>query len=209
MTPGPRLAPLAVVAAVVLAVPPAGAEGGGCPESVTSFRAVHGSIAPGLACGTFIVTTDGWSGPFSRARIEVEKPVIVPFAVQVTWQRLGGDGGESLALVLRGGDLLLRRGEYGFYSFSEASFAWRPLPGFSTHRESTVRVEQRAREIVLWVDGVRAGAVPFEAPAGSGHVGLGVKGASGYRSRMVFRDFSVTPIEASAQKGATSPARSK
>ncbi len=96
-------------------------------------------------------------------------------------------------------------------------------PGFSTQRESTVRVEQRPREIVLWVDGVRAGALPFEAPRGSGNVGLGFKGASGYRSRMVFRDFSVTALEvgrdggrppippgpAGAQNGSTSPARPK
>jgi hypothetical protein len=127
----------------------------------------------------------------------------------VTWQRLGSDEGESLSLGLRGGYLLLRRGAYGFYAFSETAFAWQALPGFSTHRESTVRVEQRAKEILLWVDGAKVGVLPFEAPAGSGPVGLGMKGASGYRSRMVFRDLSVTSLDVAAQNGSTSPPRPK
>lgn len=204
----PRLSPHAVALALALAAGPAGADGA-CPESVAAFRVIEGSIAPALTCGTFLVATDGWSGPFSRADIEYDKSFAAPFAVQVTWQRLGSDEGESLSLTLRGGYFLLRRGAYGFYAFSETAFAWHDLPGFSTQRESTVRVEQRPREIVLWVDGVLAGAVPFDAPLGSGNVGLGFKGASGYRSRMVFRDFSVTPLEEGAQKRSTSSPRSK
>jgi hypothetical protein len=209
MTPTPRLAPFAVTLALATSPAGAGADGGACPESIASFRALSGSIVPALACGTFLVATDAWSGPFSRAEIQYDRAFAVPFAAQVTWQRLGSDGGESLSLMLRGGYLLLRRGEYGFYAFSETAFAWHALPGFSTHRENTVRAEQRTREIVLWVDGVRAGALPFEAPAGSGPVGLGFKGASGYRSRMVFRDFSATPLDAGAQKGSASPPRPK
>lgn len=176
-----------------------------CAMSAASFQVVNGALSEGLACGTFFLATDGWSGPFSRGDVSYAKPVAVPFAMEVTWQRLGSDGGESLSLGLRGGILLLRRGEYGFYAFSQ-SFQWNPLPGFSTLRESTVRVEQRAKEIVLFVDGRRVGVLPFVAPAGSGEVGVGLKGMSGYRSRMRFRDFSVISLE---QAPSASPARSK
>ena len=198
------LAPAAILLALALAPPAARADEGACAPSIPRRSACSTIDSPGLGCGTFLVATDAWSGPFSRAEIYQDRPVAAPFAVQVTWQRLGSDGGESLSLLLRGGFLLLRRGEYGFYAFSESAFVWRPLPGFSTHRESTVRAEQRAREIVVWIDGRRAFTVPFEAPAAAGGVGLGMKGASGYPLRMVFRDFSVTPLD--GQKGASAPA---
>jgi hypothetical protein len=170
----------------------------------------YGALAPGLACGSFIATTDAWNGPFSRAEFVHDPPVSTPFAVQVTWQRLGPDAGESLSIVLPQGYLLLRRGQFGFYAYSESGFRWLDLPGFSPHRESTVRVEQRPQDITLWVDGQRAGVIPFVAGRTVGTVGIGFKGAPGYRSRMRFRDFSVTPLDPGPrQASATSSARPK
>jgi hypothetical protein len=188
---------LALAAASVLpavsTVAALGAEGD-CASSLTDWQTARGALQPGLACGSFVGTTDGWGGPFSAAEFRATKPVSLPLEVEVTWRRLGSDGGESLTLILPGGFLLLKRGEYGFYGFSESAFKWVALPGFSTHRESTVRVVQRATEILIWVDGKAIGRVPFTAPSASGPVGVGIKGASGYRSRMMFRGFRVRAL---------------
>src|SRR5262249_32257528 len=143
------------------------------------WHAHRGTLAPGLACGSYIAVTDAWSGPFSRGEFYREQHASVPFAMQVTWQRLSMDEGKSLSFIVRGGFLLLKPGAYGFYPFSESAFRWHDLPGFSTVRESTVRVEQREQEIALWVDGRRVGTIPFAAPRTPGGVGVGLKGERG------------------------------
>ena len=189
----------ALAAAVLMPAHAALGAEGECASSLDDWRAVRGSLQPGLSCGSFIGTTDGWSGPFSSGEFRSTKTVSLPIEVEVTWRRLGSDGGESLSLILPGGSLLLKRGEYGFYGYSESTFKWVALPGFSTHRESTVKVVQRATEIDLWIDGTWVGRVPFTAPSASGAIGIGLKGASGYRSRILFRDFSVRSLGTGAQ----------
>jgi hypothetical protein len=189
-----RLVPIAGVAAALLSPRAATGDGAPCVASTAGWVANRGSLAPGLACGSFIGATDAWSGPFSRGEFLREQPVSAPFSMQVTSQRLGPDGDMSLSLFLRGGIVLLKRGAYGFYAFSESAFQWHDLPGFSPQRESTVKVEQREHEIAVWIDGARAFVLPFAAPRSPGAVGIGMKGERGHRSRMRFRDFSLTRL---------------
>ena len=102
-----------------------------------------------------------------------------------------------MSVLLVGSILLMKDDEYGLWVFSEAQWAsdgWRPLRGFRAHRESSVTVEQRAKEVVLRVDGKRIDSWAFAAPTKTGNVGIGFKGASGYRSRMTFRDFVVQKL---------------
>jgi hypothetical protein len=186
-------APIACVAAALF--PPRAASGdGACAASTAGWVVQRGSLAPGLGCGSFIGASDAWSGPFSRAEFLREQPVSVPYAMEVTWQRLGPDGNMALSLFVRGGILLLKHGVYGFYHYSESDFQWRDLPGFSPYRESTMKVEQREQDIVVWIDGRRAIVIPFAAPRSPGLVGLGMKAERGHRSRLVFRGFSLTQL---------------
>lgn len=207
MTSARSIVPIACVASALFSSRAATGDGAPCAASIDGWRVQRGSLAPGLACGSFIGTTDAWNGPFSRGEYLRDEPVSVPLAVQVTWQRLGPDADRTMIVILRGGFLLLKPGAYGFYPFSESAFQWHPLAGFSTHRETTVRVEQREQAISFSIDGVRAGVIPFAAPRGPGSIGIGFKGERGYRSRMRFRDFSVTAIDPHAS--ATSSARPK
>lgn len=162
-----------------------------CPSSLADWGVEHGGLQAGLGCGVFLGTTDGWSGPFSYGHYLYKKPVTAPYALEVTWQRLGSDGGEPLELILLGSILLLRDGQWGLYTYSEPEFYWRPLPAFRSHQRSAVRVEQRAAEILVWVDGAPVGRAAFAAPKPTGQVGVRFKGSSNHRSRMWFRDFTV------------------
>jgi hypothetical protein len=188
------VAPIAGIAATLFVTRAATGDGAPCASSTAGWVVNRGSLAPGLACGSAVGATDAWSGPFSRCEFVREQPVSVPFAMEVTWQRLGPDGNMSLGLFVRGGILLLKQGAYGFYHYSESDFQWRDLPGFSPYRESTMKVEQREQDIALWIDGRRAFVIPFAAPRSPGLVGLGLKGERGHRSRMRFHGFSLTPL---------------
>jgi hypothetical protein len=168
----------------------------------------HGGLRAGLDCGVFLGTTDGWSGPFSYGHFLYKKPIVAPYALEVTWQRLGSDGGEPLELVLLGGILLMRDGQWGLYTYSEPDFRWQSLPGFRSHRRSTVRIEQDTTRILVWVDGVPAGSVAFTPASLSGRVGVRFKGSSTYRSRMWFRDFTVQGL-GGGQPPSASAARPK
>jgi hypothetical protein len=206
----PRWLPLlALGCAAALSADDARGQGDDCPASIDDWQADHGALRAGLSCGTFIGTTDGWGGPFSRGEFRYRKALTLPYELEVTWRRLGSDGGESLSVIVPGGYLLLKRDAYGFYAFSDSAFQWRPLPGFRTHRESTVKVQQSAREIAVWVDGQPLDRIPFAAPSLGGTVGLGVKGASGYRSRMIFHGFAVRSLAPQGQAPSTSPVRPK
>jgi hypothetical protein len=193
-----------VAASAAHAEPPRG----DCPVTLGDWSIEHGGLRAGLGCGVFFGTTDGWSGPFSYGHYLYKTPVTAPYAIEVTWQRLGSDGGEPLELVLLGSILLMRDGQWGLYTYSEPDFHWRPLPGFRSHRRSAVRVEQHATRILVWVDGVPAVDVAFAAPALTGQVGVRFKGSSSFRSRMWFRDFSVQGL-GDGQPPSASASRSK
>lgn len=183
-------------AGLTLAFAPAAARAeADCPSTLGDWVVEHGGLRAGLGCGVFLGTTDGWSGPFSYGHFLQVKPVTLPYRVEVTWQRLGSDGGEPLELVLLGSILLIKNGHWGLYTYSEPDFYWRPFQGFSSHRRSTVRVEQRAEQIVVWVDGVLIGGAAFAAPTSTGQVGVRFKGSSSYRSRLWFRDFKAQGLD--------------
>ncbi len=179
--------------ALAALAPSAGAEadgGASCTSSPEDWEVVRGSLQRGARCGEYLAATDGDNGTFSYADLLYRAPVRPPIDLEVTWRRLGPESRKSIELRALGALLLLRDEEYGLYVWNEASFEWRKLPGYRAHDEHRVAIHQTATTLSFSVDGKPIDS--WQVPAGGDRVGVGAKGAGGYRSWFAFRDFRVS-----------------
>jgi hypothetical protein len=186
-----RTRPLLVAALVTSAVgwmPEAGAEPPSPCGSIADWNVVRGSVRALPACGAYLALTDADSGVFSYVDLLYGKPMRAPLDMEVTWRRLGPETGRALELRVLGAMLLLRDGEYGLYTWNEATFEFRPLPGYREHDEHRVSVHQTATTVTFSLDGRVIDSWPLVS-TGEGPVGVAAKGATGYRSAFVFHDF--------------------
>ena len=161
-----------------------------CRDPLADWRIDTGELRRGAQCGTFIATTNASTGTFSYAQITRRTPVELPYEFQVTWRSLTNNG--PLELVLLGSIVLLSADNCGLF-FSNESFDWIPLPGYRTQQEHTVMVRQDAKEVTLFVDGVKAHTWAFAATNTRGEVAVAMKGPRGNRARLLFRDAQVRP----------------
>lgn len=187
---GLRAATIALIVAVGAA--PVAAE----PPLPLAWQAQEGSAEPGRTPGSFVLATDGSAALFSTALLLATEDVDLPFQLDVTWRRLGPEAGRSLHVQVLGGVVLVKTGVVGLFAYDEAAFAatgWIPVPGLRSHDEHAVRVVQTARQVTLALDGIEVARWPLIAPHPRGRVGVGGKGARGYRSRIFVRSLAVRP----------------
>ena len=159
-----------------------------CTQSLADWSIVRGSLHALPGCGAYLGYTDAGSGVFSYADFVYRKPVRAPLDVEVTWRRLGPETGRTLELRGLGALLLVRDREYGLYTWNEATFEFRPLPGYREHDEHRVAIHQTTTTLTFLLDGRVVDSWPLVA-MGEGTVGVAAKGAIAYRSAFAFRDF--------------------
>jgi hypothetical protein len=177
----------------VLAGAPGEARAAPCAAS-SAWTVLIGSLRPGLACGTFLLATDGSMQSFSYGLFQRQAPVTLPVTLSASVRRLGPES-MPIELWVLGAGVLLREESYGFYVLSDdARFeqeGWRPLPGVHVHDAHRVALSQTAERVTFAIDGRPVASWAFRARRQSGKVSIGFKGASGYRSWASFRDLLV------------------
>ncbi len=189
-----RRALVILVGALALAPGPARGDDEACPTRADEWLALRGTLQPGRACGSYLLTTDGSASRFSSGEVGWREPVELPYQLSVTLRRIGAEAGRSLSIVVLGGVILIKDGAIGFYAWDEGAFAaagWQPVADLHTHDEHTVRVAQSAAAITVQIDGAEVASWSFAQARTRGRVGLAFKGATGHRSRLAFRGFAV------------------
>ncbi|MBL8624609.1 MAG: hypothetical protein JNK64_25090 [Myxococcales bacterium] len=167
---------------------------------VLSWVATHGALEPGRAPGSFWVTTDPVPGRFTWGDVLSTTDVRLPFQLDVRWRRIGPEAGRSLHVIIASGIVLVQSGRLALYTYDEAALAargWTAVPGLDTHREHTIGVRQDAAEVRVSVDGVEVLRQALVTARAATKVGVGLKGAGGYRSAL--RVASVVVRELPAQ----------
>lgn len=164
-----------------------------------TWVATRGALEPGRAPGSFWVTTAPVPGRFTSGDAMSTADVHLPFQLDVRWRRLGPDAGRSLHVIIAGGVLLVQSGQVALYTYDEAALAargWTAVPGLDTHREHVVGVHQDAREVRVSIDGVEVLRQPLITARAATKVGVGLKGAGGYRSALLVTSIAVTELPA-------------
>lgn len=162
-----------------------------CRDPLTDWRVDSGELRRGAQCGTLIGTTDASTATFSYAHFTRRTPVELPYEFQITWRSLTNHG--PLELGLLGSMVLLTSEQFGLF-FSNESFEWIPLPGYRTQQEHSVVVRQDAKEVTLFVNGVKVHTWAFTATTKRGELAVAMKGPRSNRARMLFRDVQVRPL---------------
>jgi hypothetical protein len=122
----------------------------------------------------------------------------LPYALDVTWRRLGPEAGRSMHITVGGGVVLIKDRKVALYAYDEALFeaqGWTPIPGYRSHDRHTVTVTQDHRQVAVAVDGVPAARFPLALAADEAVIGVGFKGATGFRSRIYVEDVVVRPAQ--------------
>lgn len=168
------------------------------PALALRWEANRGTLQPGRIAGSFVLGTDASPGRFSEALALASAEVDLPYRLDVTWRRLGPEAGRSLHVQVVGGVVLIRTGMVGLYAYDEAAFAasgWTPVPSLRSHARHRVTVTQDAHAVAVAVDGVAVARWPLAAARPRGRVGVGGKGARGYRSRIFVEAVTVRPAQ--------------
>jgi hypothetical protein len=191
------------VAFLALVSSPAAADPDPCLSAVAlSDFIVDGNaeLVPGVRCGSFVAATDAAATAFSYGRFAYRKAVTLPYEVSVTWRRLDGAATRTLEINILGGAVLVRDGNWAVYT-TEAAFeanGWHATPLRISH-EHTITVRQSATAIEVLIDGTSVGRSPPPPAITDREISLSLKGPRGVKSRMLFRDFKVTPAAAGAR----------
>lgn len=197
----------ALAAAIALALLGAGPAQA---QPAEGFTVLRGSVAPGRAPGTTIVTTDGSDTRFylgaryrhhSVARAAWREQPRAPFEVRFDFQLLT-PGRWALEVGGLGLTVIMSRDRLGFFvddaQMMGSMFA--DLPGIGGPGWREVRIRRTRRDVIVLVDGREVGrtAAPASAPS---PVVLGVRGAPGHRSRVAIRGFVVAALATARAAG--------
>ncbi|HUQ05270.1 MAG TPA: hypothetical protein VM261_22355 [Kofleriaceae bacterium] len=159
-----------------------------------TWVATRGVMEPGRAPGSFWIATEAVPGRFSNGEVMSTGEVELPYRIDVRWRRIGPEGGRSMHVTVSGAVVLFQTGRLAVYAFDEAAFAangWTPVPELRTHDEQTVSVEQDAREVRIFVEGELVLRHPVVVTKAKTKVGVGMKGAKGFRSSIYVRSVTV------------------
>lgn len=162
------------------------------------WSARAGSMQAGARPGSWIVTTDANPGRFSAGEVIADREVALPCRVDVRWQRLGPEGGRSMHVVVAGGVLLVRTGMIALYTYDEVKLAkdgWTAIPALDTQREHGLSVVQTREELRVSLEGKEVARFALPVAREKALVGVGMKGASGFRSTVYLRALSVTTLQ--------------
>lgn len=155
----------------------------------TPYAGTQAHVDPG-----FVLTTDAAPGRFSSGEVRSSRKVGLPYELDVTWRRLGPEAGRSMHVQIGGGVVLIKDHKLALYTYDEATFAtrgWTALPGYRSHDRHTVTVAQDHHAVTISVDGAVAATFPLEHAADEAVLGVGFKGATGFRSRIYVEDVTV------------------
>lgn len=180
-----------VIAAVLLAPTAARA------DDVT-WKPSRGTAAHGKQPGSWILASDAAPGRYSVGELITVEEVALPYRFTITWRRTGVEAGRSMHVLVAGGVVLIKSGRINFYPYDDAAFAsmdWQPLANHAVQDEHTLVVTQDAREVVVTIDGAPAARYPLAVARTTTHVGVGMKAAPGYRSKVYLRALDVAPLQ--------------
>ena len=166
---------------------------------VLTWVVTRGAMEPGRAPGSFWVTSEPVPGRFTNGEVLSTTAVRLPYRLDVRWRRLGPEGGRSLHVIIAGGIVLVQTGRLALYAYDEAALAargWTAVPALDTHGEHAIGVRQDAAEVRVFVDGVEVLRQPLVTARATTKVGVGLKGAGGYRSALLVTSIAVTELPA-------------
>ena len=158
------------------------------------WKATRGSLAPGLAHGSFVLSSDGAPGRYSEAGMITVEPVALPYTIEASWRRLGPEAGRSMHVLVAGGVVLIKNGAIAFYAYDATAFAqgdWKPLAGHQAQAEHAVKVTQDKQRVAVFLDGAQVAQYDLPVARDTAHVGFGMKSAPGYRSAIYLRGVRV------------------
>lgn len=164
---------------------------------VVTWIATRGALEPGRVAGSFWLTTNAVPGRFSDGEVMSQEEVALPYRLDVRWRRIGPEGGRSLHVTVAGAVVLVQSGRVALYTYDEAALTargWTDVPSLATHAEHAVSVTQDAREVAVAIDGREVLRQPVPVTRPRTQVGVGMKGASGFRSSLYVRSIAVTEL---------------
>jgi len=159
------------------------------------WKATRGTLAPGRAPQSFVLSSDGAPGRYSEAGMITVEPVALPFTLEATWRRIGPEAGRSMHVLVAGGVVLIKNGAIAFYAYDATAFAqgdWKPLAGHQAQAEHAVKVTQDKTKVSVFVDGAQVARYDLPVARDTAHVGFGMKSAPGYRSAIYLRGVAIT-----------------
>jgi len=159
-----------------------------------AWVATRGAMEPGRMPGSFWLATEAVPGRFSNGEVMSTEAVELPYRIDVVWRRIGPEGGRSMHVTVAGAVILVQTGRVGVYAFDEVALearGWTPVPALRTHDEHMVSVIQDAREVTILVEGKEVARYPVVVTRPSTKVGVGMKGAKGFRSTIYVRSIAV------------------
>ena len=185
------------VAALVMAclVVPAWADDA---AATLRWKATRGTVAAGKLAGSYVLASDAAPGRYSQGELVSVDEVALPYRFTFTWRRVGPEAGRSMHVLVAGGIVLLKQGAINFYPYDDAAFAeqpWQPLAGHRAQDEHTLVVTQDAREVIVTIDGTPAARYPLAIARTKAHVGVGMKSAPGWRSKIYLRALAIEPLQ--------------
>ncbi|MBK9032858.1 MAG: hypothetical protein IPL61_16565 [Myxococcales bacterium] len=157
----------------------------------------RGAMEPGRTPGSFWVTTEPVPGRFTNGEVMSTTAVRLPYRLDVRWRRIGPEGGRSLHVIIAGGIVLVQSGQLALYAYDEAALVargWTAVPTLATHAEHAIGVEQDLQEVRVFVDGAVVLRQPLVAGRATTKVGVGLKGAGGYRSSLYVGAIAVAEL---------------
>ena len=156
------------------------------------------SLTATASCGSYILSTDSaMNVPFSWGQMTWPEPAPENFRVDLTWRRLTPDTRRSVELHVPGGAVMIREGQWSYFESNStfaASGGYKPLVGHDASAEHTLRLEQRAGAVRLWVDGQELPPTNWGSRPEDGEVTVALKGEPGMRSRVWIRSVRVTVL---------------
>jgi hypothetical protein len=177
---------------------------------VMAWVATRGAMEPGRTPGSFWLATEAVPGRFSNGEVMSTEAVELPYRIDVRWRRIGPEGGRSMHVTVAGAVILVQTGRVGVYAFDEVALeahGWTPVPQLRTHEEHTISVLQDAREVTILVEGKEVARYPVVVKRATTKVGVGMKGAKGFRSTIYVRSIAVRRDLGAASEAADQRAR--
>lgn len=157
----------------------------GCPPDPPALVADLGAhLSPAGGCAALTIETAPSNSRFSWGGARLDHPVEPYFGIRLRWRRLSPRPA-ALEVAFRGGSLLVRDGEVGWWENDArwTAHGWMPWAD-STARAHDVRLEQDGRVVRAWIDGEALPPWTLAATPEAGRVSIGLKGGPGDRARM-------------------------
>lgn len=148
--------------------------------------------------GGGVITTDAAPGRFSDGEVRGSTNVRIPYELDVTWRRLGPEAGRSMHVLVADGVVLVRDGKISLYAYDEARFAalgWTRVDGLRTQELHHLTVRQDHDELTVAFGGEMVARFAHPVTRSDAVIGLGGKGAGGFRSRLYVRDYGVRELQ--------------